>query len=146
MMRVRKMTLIPTLEPYTAPASDLQSPKKSHRHTVMLTAAKELMTGLPESETSTWTVYSPASSFTRGQSLAWVSRAGREKVCEWEKDQVEKKNPKQTTVCLTYRWSGWWSSWLTDHHKFQIWTVRSVEGSLHRPQSQSAPRPHTQSQ
>lgn len=37
MMMMRAMKLIPTLEPRTAPASDLQSPKESQRHTVTLT-------------------------------------------------------------------------------------------------------------
>lgn len=37
MTMMRAMKLIPTLEPSTAPAADLQSPEESHRHTVMLT-------------------------------------------------------------------------------------------------------------
>lgn len=37
MTMMRAMKLIPTLEPSTAPAADLQSPEGSHRHTVMLT-------------------------------------------------------------------------------------------------------------
>lgn len=37
MMIMSAMKLIPTLEPMIAPASDLQSPKESQRHTVMLT-------------------------------------------------------------------------------------------------------------
>lgn len=37
MMMRSAMKLIPTLEPRTAPASDLQSPKELHRHTVTLT-------------------------------------------------------------------------------------------------------------
>lgn len=62
MMMMSAMKLIPTLEPRTAPDADLQSPKESHRHTVMLTCAEALSTGLPESDTSTGTTYSPTSS------------------------------------------------------------------------------------
>lgn len=37
MTMMRAMKLMPTLEPNTAPAADLQSPAGSHLHTVMLT-------------------------------------------------------------------------------------------------------------
>lgn len=76
MMTMSAMKLIPTLEPRMAPASDLQSPKELHRHTVTLTWAKTPRTGLPESDTSTVTTYSPSSSSTRGWRTAWVPGGG----------------------------------------------------------------------
>lgn len=124
MMMMRAMMLIPALEPSTAPASDLQSPKESHRHTVTLTWANAPRTGLPESETSTVTTYSPSSSSTKGRRTAWVPEEGKGKWrtgqsrVYWEKTGCTPVTPPSATTLLSYRWLERQSSWLVGCHLF----------------------------